>query len=58
VYEKILGYASTVQTPTMSKAMTKYYNGSVDDHFVCIAPEVPLAGGFTKDIDFVFGYIQ
>ncbi|MDN5286110.1 MAG: hypothetical protein JWR38_2384 [Mucilaginibacter sp.] len=64
VYEKILGYAGINQSAGMSKALTKWYLGSIDnriidDHFVCVPPEVPLGTVYTQDkIDFIFGYVQ
>jgi hypothetical protein len=58
VYEKILGYVGAAPTTTLSRSLTKYYNGTIDDHFVCVAPDVPKTTGYTQDIDFVFGYLQ
>lgn len=58
VYEKILGYVGTAPTTTLSRSLTKYYNSTIDDHFVCVAPDVPKGTAYTQDIDFVFGYLQ
>jgi hypothetical protein len=58
VYEKVLGYVGTSATTTLSRSLTKYYLSSTDDHFVCVPPDVPTYPGFTKDIDFTFGYLQ
>lgn len=41
VYEKILGYVGIGQTADMSKELSKWFNVSVDDHFVCIPAAVP-----------------
>jgi len=58
VFEKILGYVGTSATASLSRSLTKYYRSSNDDHFVCIAPDVPNTTGYTQDIDFIFGYLQ
>jgi len=58
VFEKILGYVGTAATATLSRSLTKYYRSSDDDHFVCVAPDVPNTTGYTEDIDFIFGYLQ
>jgi len=58
-YEKILGYVGISQTTDMSKALSKWFNVSVDDHFVCVPPAVPLGSGYIQDTNpFIFGYIQ
>jgi hypothetical protein len=58
VYEKILGYVGAAPTTTLSRSLTKYFNGTIDDHFVCVTPDVPKSTGYTQDIDFIFGYLQ
>jgi hypothetical protein len=58
IYEKVLGYVGTSATSDLNRSLTRYYNHYLDDHFVCVAPEVPLANDYVPDPVFVFGFVK